>query len=84
MKATGIENFAGRWADDSGRSLVISVRDNDTALVTLLVNGTPMMRPWCENQLATDLQATYCEADGTGLVVDLGRAGFGTELPIPE
>ncbi len=86
MKDTWIENYAGFWEDSVGRSLIIEVRDEYRARVTLLVDGAPMARPWCGNKPAKDLPARYSPIDGPGLSVSLGRRGFSLELnyEIPE
>jgi len=80
MRDLWIDNYAGRWIDDSGRVLVITVRDQFLAKVTLLVNGIPMPRPWCGEKPAKDMPARYSPVNGPGLSVALGRAGFTIEL----
>ena len=76
MKLRWIDNYAGTWVDDEGRTLVITARSNTTADVTLLVDGQPMLRPWCKNEPAEGLRASYSPADGPGLEIELGRPGF--------
>jgi len=76
MKLRWIDNYAGIWNDDEGRTLVITPRSDTTADVTLLVDGQLMLRPWCKNKPAEGLRATYSPADGPGLEIELGRAGF--------
>jgi hypothetical protein len=76
MKLRRIDNYAGIWNDDEGRTLVITPRSDTTADVTLLVDGQLMLRPWCKNKPAEGLRATYSPADGPGLEIELGRAGF--------
>lgn len=76
MEIRWIDNYAGTWGDDEGRTLIISPRNDSTADVTLLVDGQPMFRPWCRNKPAKGLRATYSPADGPGLDIELGRPGF--------
>lgn len=76
MKLQWIDNYAGTRVDDEGRTIVITPRSDTTADVTLLVDGQPMLRPWCNNEPAEGLRATYCPADGPGLEIELGRMGF--------
>jgi hypothetical protein len=76
MKIRWIDNYAGTWGDDAGRTLIITPRSDSIADVTLLVDGQPMFRPWCRNKPAKGLRATYSPADGPGLVIELGRPGF--------
>lgn len=80
MKIRWIDNYAGTWGDDEGRTLIISPRDDSTADVTLLVDGQPMLRPWCRNKPAEGLRATYNPADGPGLDIELGRPGFSLDV----
>jgi hypothetical protein len=42
----------------------------------LLVDGQPLLRPWCKNKPAEGLRASYSPADGPGLEIELGRPGF--------
>ena len=76
MKIRWIDNYAGTWSDDEGRTLIITPRSDTTADVTLLVDGQPMFRPWCSNKPAENLRANYNPADGPGLDIELGRPGF--------
>lgn len=76
MKLRWIDNYAGTWDDDEGRTLVITPRSDTTADVTLLVDGQPLLRPWCKNKPAEGLRASYSPADGPGLEIELGRPGF--------
>ncbi|MFC1453287.1 hypothetical protein ACFLSJ_08100 [Verrucomicrobiota bacterium] len=76
MRLPWIENYAGTWHDEEGRTLVITTRDDEHATVDLLIDGTPMVRPWCADALAEGLHARYSPADGPDLEIDLGRPGF--------
>lgn len=76
MKFPWIQNYAGTWHDDEGRTLVIATRDDQHATVDLLVNGKPMPRPWCGGKLALALAARYIPFNGPDLDIDLGRPGF--------
>mgnify|MGYP001065217754 CR=1 FL=1 len=76
MKIRWIDNYAGTWGDDEGRTLIITPRSDTTADVTLLVDGQPMFRPWGRNKQTKGLRATYNPADGPGLDIELGRPGF--------
>ena len=76
MKIRWIDNYAGIWGDDEGRTLIITPRSDTTADVTLLVDEQPMFRPWCRNKPTKGLRATYSPADGPGLGIELGRPGF--------
>jgi hypothetical protein len=51
-------------------SIVITPCSDTTADVTLLVDGQPLLRPWCKNKPAEGLSATYSPADGPGLMPD--------------
>ena len=75
MEHNWIDNYAGEWIDQTGRVLRIAVSDDATAVVSLLVNGRPLKRPWCNNALSVDMPAKYCAGDGPGLEVALGRGG---------
>ena len=76
MTLRWIDNYAGTWADDEGRTLVITPRGETTAEVTLLVDGRPMPRPWCANKPAEGLRGTYRPGSGPDLDIELGRPGF--------
>ena len=76
MRDNWIDNYAGEWVDDTGRVLRIVVSDDNTAAVSLLVNGEPLKRPWCNNAPSVDMQAKYDPSWGPGLEVALGREGF--------
>lgn len=76
MRYLWIENYAGIWRDDEGRTLVIVTRDDENATVDLMINGNPMSRPWCDGQPAMGLPARYSPIDGPGLEIELGRPGF--------
>jgi len=76
MKIRWIDNYAGTWGDDEGRTLIITPRSDTTADVTLLVDRQPMFRPWGRNKQTKGLRATYNPADGPGLDIELGRPGF--------
>ena len=76
MRFPWIENYAGTWHDDEGRTLIITTCDDENATVDLLVHGAPMIRPWCGNRPVVRLRARYSPADGPGLEIDLGRPGF--------
>ena len=80
MKSTWIENYAGRWRDDEGRTLIITIRDEETASVTLLLQGTAMARPWYGGKPARGLPAKYSPAEGPDLEIDLGRPGFSLSI----
>jgi len=80
MKIRWIDNYAGTWEDDEGRTLIITPRGETIADVTLLVDGRPMLRPWCRNKPAEGLRATYSPADGPGLDIELGRPGFSLDV----
>jgi hypothetical protein len=71
-----IDNYAGTWADDEGRTLIITPLDEETADVALLVDGRPMLRSWAGNTPAERLRGSYNEEDGPELEIDLGRPGF--------
>jgi hypothetical protein len=76
MRNTWIENYAGTWRDDEGRTLVIITRDDEHATVDLMIDGNPMPRPWCDGQPALGLPARYSQIDGPDLEIELGRPGF--------
>lgn len=76
MRLRWIENYAGTWADDEGRTLIITPRGETTADVTLLVNGRPMLRPWAGDSPAERLRGSYSPSYGPNLEIDLGRPGF--------
>jgi hypothetical protein len=76
MRLRWIDNYAGTWADDEGRTLIITPRDETTADVTLLVDGRPMLRSWAGNSPAERLRASYSPGYGPDLEIDLGRPGF--------
>jgi len=76
MKIRWIDNYAGTWGDNEGRTLIITPRSDRTADVTLLVDGQPILRPWCRNKPTEGLRATYSPADGPGMDIELGRPGF--------
>lgn len=76
MRLRWIDNYAGTWADDEGRTLIIAPRSETIADVTLLVNGRPMPRPWCANKPAEGLRGTYRPGSGPDLDIELGRPGF--------
>lgn len=76
MKLRWVDNYAGTWSDDEGRTRVITPRGESTAEVTLLVNGRPMLRPWCGNKPAEGLGGTYRPGSGPDLDIVLGRPGF--------
>jgi len=76
MKLRWIDNYAGTWKDEEGRTLTITPRGETTCDVTLLVEGRPLLRPWCGNKPAEGLRATYSPRDGPDLDIDLGRPGF--------
>ena len=80
MKFPWIENYAGTWEDDEGRTIIITTRDNENATVDLLIHGIPMIRPWCGDEPAEGLPAKYNPAEGPDLDVDLGRPGFSLNL----
>lgn len=76
MRPRWIDNYAGAWGDDEGRTLIITPCGETTADVTLLVEGRPMLRPWCGNKPAEGLRATYSPGCGPDLDINLGRPGF--------
>jgi hypothetical protein len=76
MRASWIENYAGTWRDAEGRTLVITVRDEENARVTLLAGGDILARPWCGGKPAVDLPAKCRPAEGPDLEIALGRHGF--------
>jgi hypothetical protein len=76
MRLSWIQNYVGSWHDDEGRTLVIAACDDEHATVDLLVNGKPMLRPWCRGKPALRLTARYSPIDGPDLDIDLGRPGF--------
>jgi hypothetical protein len=76
MKLRWIDNYAGTWSDDEGRTLVITPRGETTAEVTLLVDGRPMLRPWCGDKPAVGLRGSYRPGSGPDLDIELGRPGF--------
>jgi hypothetical protein len=76
MRTLWIENYAGTWDDEEGRTLLITIHDDQHAIVDLLVDGIPMLRPWCDDAPALGLPARYRPGSGPGLDIDLGRAGF--------
>lgn len=80
MKLRWIDNYAGTWTDDDGRTLSITPCGESTAAVTLLVNGQPMLRPWCGNKPTERLRGTYRSGSGPELDVELGRAGFSLKV----
>jgi len=76
MKSPWIENYAGTWHDDEGRTLVITTRDDEHATVDLMTDAGPMCRPWCDGKPALGLPAKYSPIDSPSLDIDLGRPGF--------
>ncbi len=80
MKLKWIDNYAGTWTDDEGRTLEIKARSETKCEATLLVNGRPMLRPWCGNSPAEGLIGTYSPRSGPDLDIDLGRPGFSLNL----
>ena len=80
MKFPWIENYAGKWLDDEGRTLIITTHNDKNATVDLLIHGIPMIRPWCGNAPAEGLSARYNPAVGSDLDVELGRPGFSLNL----
>ena len=76
MDFSRIEHYAGRWIDDEGRMLVIETNGVQSALVSILVDGAPMARPWCGGKPATALSAACYEVNGPELQIHLGRPGF--------
>ena len=76
MRLRWIENYAGTWSNDEGMTLVITPRGETIAKVTLLVDGRPMLRPWCGNKPAEGLRGTYRPCSGPDLNIELGRPGF--------
>jgi hypothetical protein len=80
MKDTWIENYNGTWQDAEGRRLIIKSHDDENATVDLLIHGTPMVRPWCEDRPAKGMHAKYNPVEGPGLDVELGRPGFELNL----
>ena len=76
MELGWIDNYAGTWTDGEGRTLIITPRSETTADVTLLVDGSPMRRPWCGNKRAEGLRAEYRPGNGPGLDIGLGRPSF--------
>ena len=76
MKSRWIDNYAGTWEDDEGRTLIITPKDETSADVDLLVNGTPMLRPWCDNKPAKSLRGILSPAYGPDLDIGLGRPGL--------
>lgn len=80
MKFPWIENYAGTWEDEEGRTIIITIRDNENATVDLLIHGIPMTRPWCGDEPAEGLSARDNPVEGPDLDVDLGRPGFSLNL----
>ena len=80
MEHNWIDNYAGEWVDQTGRVLRIAVSDDATAVVSLLVNGEALKRPWCNNAPSVDMPAKYCAGDGPGLEVALGGGDFALDL----
>ncbi len=76
MRFPWIENYAGRWSDDEGRTLVIVTRDDEHATVDILADGKPMPRPWRDQEPAIGLPARYSPVDGPEVDIDLGRPGY--------
>ena len=80
MSNNWIDNYAGEWVDQAGRVLRIAVCDDQTAAVSLFVNGEPLNRPWCNNRPSVDMPAKYYPGEGPSLEVALGREGFVLDL----
>ena len=80
MKFPWIENYAGTWQNNEAQTLVITICDDEHAMVDVLMHGAPLLRPWCEDTPATGLPARYDPAEWPGLDVGLGRPGFSLNL----
>ena len=80
MELPWIENYAGKWQDGEGRTIVITTQNDENAKVDILLHGSPIIRPWCSDKPASRLLANYFPAEGPELNVDLGRPGFSLNL----
>jgi hypothetical protein len=75
-----INNYAGQWIDGVGHELHILVHNSTMAYATLLLNGKPILRPWCKDKPSINMTARYRQGGGPQLSIDLGRKGFTIEL----
>ena len=76
------DNYLGCWADGHGSELEIGRVAENLFKVTLLQNGQPILRPWCNQQPAVDMPASYVDdvMDGDEFAVDLWPPNKGFEL----
>lgn len=73
-----VDNYLGEWDNECGWHLSIAKAGKKTLLVSLLFNGEPLARPWCDKSPSTDMIGKYNAADG--VVVDLWEKGKGFSL----
>ena len=76
MNNSWITTFSGTWQDGDGHTLIIRILDEENAVVDFLQNGSPIKRPWCDNQPSIGMNASYDPREGPELNIDLGFDGF--------
>jgi hypothetical protein len=76
------DNYVGRWIGKPSRVLIITKVMTRRYLVTMLVNGAPVRRPWMDDAPTVDMPAEYVfdALDGADFVVDLWPPGHRFEL----
>jgi len=70
-----IDNYVGKWRDDSGNRLIIR-RISDRACMVDFVGGftgEPIARPWYGGRPTVDMLARYYPESGPELIVDLWK-----------
>ncbi len=80
MNDSWITTFSGTWQNEDGHTLIIRILDEEHAVVDFLQNGSPIKRPWCDNQPSIGMKASYDPRESPELDIDLGFDGFTLSL----
>ena len=76
MNNSWIYTYKGTWSDEHGHTLIIQIIDDENAIVDFYFNGSPIKRPWCNDEPSIGLKASYDFRESASLEIDLGFHGF--------